>query len=63
MASSSDVVLTPGASKKLNCGRKRKLNLQEWKCNKRKQLRNSGQQYTASRGKEVQGKTQMRWVE
>jgi len=40
-----------------NIFRKRKCNAQQWKRNKRKELRNNGKSYTSSRGKKVEAKT------
>lgn len=42
--------------KQLNKGRKRKINISEWKDNKRKALRNSGKEYVSRKGTVVPGK-------
>ena len=49
MASSSILCFTSAAKKQLNKSRKRKIKITEWKDNKRKSLRNSGQPYICKR--------------
>lgn len=48
--------------KKLNQGKKRQINLENWKDERRKMLRNSGKEYISRNGKVVPGKKYLKPV-
>lgn len=62
MADERSVVLTPSALKSLYKTKKRKINLEDWKDNKRKALKQSGQEYTSRSGTQRPAKRQPKEV-
>ena len=56
MSSGSSVNLSPGDQKRLNSGRKRKVNVNNWNDKKRKTSRDTGNPYISRNKKPVPGK-------